>query len=56
MEQLIQQRRALTATSISTLQQVKFLDQRLLEYGLLVSTLLDQQEPLALLVQLDRKE
>ena len=44
------------ATSISTQFQTKFLDQRLLEYGLLVSTSLDLQEPLALLVQQDRKE
>ena len=44
------------ATSISTLQQTKFLDQRLLVYGLLVSISLDLQEPLALLVQQDHKE
>ena len=56
MEQLTLQRRALTVTFISTLHQIKFLDQRLLEYGLLVSTLLDRQEPLDLLVSLDRKE
>jgi hypothetical protein len=56
MELLIQQHKALTVTSISTLHQVKSLDQRLLEYGLLVSTLLDLQEPLALSVPLDHKE
>ena len=44
------------AISISTLQQTKSLDQRLLVYGLLVSISLDQLEPLAPLVQLDRKE
>ena len=44
------------ATSISTLQQTKSLDQKLLVYGLLVSISLDQQEPLALSVQQDRKE
>ena len=44
------------ATSISTLQQTKSLDPRLLVYGLLVSISLDQQEPLVPLVQLDRKE
>ena len=56
MEQSIRQPKVLTATSISILHQVKFLDQRLLEYGLLVSTLLDRQEPLDLSVQLDHKE
>ena len=56
MEQLIQQHKVLMATFISILHQVKSLDQRLLEYGLLVSTLLDLQEPLALSVPLDRKE
>ena len=56
MEQLIQQHKVLTATFISILQQTKFLDRRLLEYGLLVSTLLDRQEPLDLSVQLDHKE
>ena len=56
MEQLIQQHKVLMATFISILHQVKSLDQRLLEYGLLVSTLLDRQEPLDLSVQLDHKE
>ena len=44
------------ATSISTQFQTKFLDPRLLVYGLLVSISLDLQEQLALSVQQDRKE
>jgi len=44
------------ATFISILHQAKSLDQKRQAYGLLVSTLLDQQEQQDLLAQLDRKE